>query len=57
MSNVVYSTDSDEHLENTGEKVVHKWCELTEEEVRQDIEGMNNYLDFIDSQLNEDWHP
>jgi hypothetical protein len=37
MSDVIYSTDSDEHLINTGEKSDIQWCELTDEEVNQDI--------------------
>jgi hypothetical protein len=37
MADVIYRTDSDEHLINTGEKLEPKWYELTEEEIEQDI--------------------
>ena len=37
MSDVIYKTDSDEHLINIGEKSDGQWCELTDLEVKQDI--------------------
>lgn len=37
MIDVIYSTDSEEHLINTGEKSEPQWCELTDEEAKQDI--------------------
>ena len=37
MSDVIYRTDSDEHLINVGEKQEPQWCELTDEEIKQDI--------------------
>ena len=41
----VYSTDSDEHLENIGEKSVPQWDELTDIELSEDIQAVNDYLD------------
>tara|TARA_R110000850_G_scaffold273034_1_gene408759 strand:+ start:72 stop:221 length:150 start_codon:yes stop_codon:yes gene_type:complete len=34
---IVYSTESDEHLINTGKKQEEQWCYITTEEVNQDI--------------------
>ena len=36
MSYVVYSTDSDEHLVNIGEKSEPQWDYLTEQDLEQD---------------------
>ena len=45
MSDVIYSTDSEEHLINTGVIQEHQWCELTEFEMAEDINDMNDFLD------------
>jgi hypothetical protein len=42
---VVYKTDSDEHLINIGAKSEPQWCELTEFEIQEDVNAMNDYLD------------
>ena len=37
MSDVVYKTDSDEHLINIGEKSEPQWDYLTEQDLEQDL--------------------
>ena len=37
MSDVVYSTDSDEHLVNIGEKSEPQWDYLTHQDLDQDL--------------------
>ncbi len=41
---IVYSTDTDEHKINTGEKQEPQWCVLTEEEMKQDL--MDSWDDY-----------
>ena len=45
MSDVIYSTDSEEHLINTGVIQEEQWCELTEFEMIEDIKAMDDYLE------------
>ena len=45
MSDIYYSTDSVEHLVNIGKKSEEQWCELTEDEIQEDIHAMNDYWD------------
>ena len=42
---VIYKTDSDEHLINIGVKSEPQWDALTEYEIIEDINAMNDYLD------------
>jgi len=44
---ICYSTDSDEHLINIGEKSEPQWCELTDAEIKEDVNALNDYLDSI----------
>ena len=44
---IVYSTDSEEHLINTGEIPDPQWDYLTEQEICEDVNSMNDYLDDI----------
>lgn len=37
MNDVIYKTDSDEHLIAVGKKSESQWCELTDLEIKQDI--------------------
>ena len=37
MSDLIYSTESEEHKINIGEKEEPQWCELTEEELKWDL--------------------
>jgi hypothetical protein len=48
---IIYSTDSEEHLVNTGEISQPQWCEFTQFEMQEDINAMNDYLDDV---LNND---
>jgi hypothetical protein len=41
----VYSTDSEEHLVNTGEISEPQWDCLTQDEMNEDINAFNDYLD------------
>lgn len=40
-----YSTDSNEHLINIGEKSEPQWDYLTEQEISEDINAWNDFLD------------
>ena len=51
MSELFYSTDSDEHKINTGERQEEQWCELTDEEIKQDI--MDSWDLYERMQLNK----
>lgn len=42
---VIYSTGSEEHLINIGVKSEPQWDELTDYEIQEDINAMNDYLD------------
>lgn len=47
MRDFYYSTDSDEHLENIGEKQEDQWDELTQLEMLEDL--MDSWDDFMDN--------
>ena len=51
MSYVVYSTDSEEHLINIGE-ISQPFDELTQQEMQEDINAMNDYIDQLGG---EEW--
>tara|TARA_R110000851_G_scaffold317339_1_gene480780 strand:+ start:11482 stop:11652 length:171 start_codon:yes stop_codon:yes gene_type:complete len=53
MTDIVYSTDSEEHLINIGELSQPDWDIFTQAELQEDIEAMNNYLD--QQHLDYDW--
>ena len=42
---ICYSTDSDEHLINIGEKAEPHWDYFTQQEIQEDIDAWNDYLD------------
>ena len=47
MNDVIYSTDSDEHLVNIGEKSEPQWCEQTEEDLMNDLQDMYDSWDML----------
>ena len=47
MNNVIYSTDSEEHLVNTGELSQPEWCEFTQQEIDEDIQSGWDMYDRI----------
>lgn len=46
MNNFYYSTDSEEHLINIGDKEEDQWDELTRIEMEEDLmDSWDNYMD------------
>ncbi len=53
MSYIIYSTDSEEHLINIGEISQPQWDLFDEQDIIEDTNAMNDYLD--QQELDMDW--